>query len=94
MAHKPESFLTKQKVPLNLTLNLKLPDKNLVSALANSNEGHNGFVDSVSLHPDGRFGLSGSFDETLRLWDLMTGRCLNVFEGHTGSLNSVFISAD
>jgi len=57
-------------------------------------EGHTGGVNSVAISPDGRFVLSGSWDETLRLWDLATGQCLRTLKGHTERVNSVAISPD
>ena len=57
-------------------------------------EGHPNDVKSVSISPDGRLALSGSKDETLRLWELATGDCVGTFEGHTGEVNSVSISPD
>jgi len=30
--------------------------------------GHNSWVNSVTFSPDGRYALSGSSDETLKLW--------------------------
>jgi small GTP-binding protein len=44
--------------------------------------------------PDGRRALTGSIDKTVQLWDLRTGRCLRVFEGHTDWVWSVAWSAD
>ena len=38
--------------------------------------------------------LSGSEDKTLRLWEVESGKCLRTFEGHTGNVNSVCLSAD
>lgn len=32
--------------------------------------GHNHFVSDVVMSSDGQFALSGSWDKTLRLWDL------------------------
>jgi len=56
--------------------------------------GHTKLVASVAISPDSRWGLSGSYDRTLRLWDLSSGQCLRVFEGHTSQVNSVAISPD
>ena len=42
---------------------------------------------SVALTPDGRKGISGSEDKTVRVWDLESGVCLKVLEGHTESVS-------
>ncbi len=55
-------------------------------------EGHSDLVTSVVLSPDGRWGLSGSWDNTCRLWDLVTGNCLRTFEGHTSFVTSIAMS--
>ena len=47
--------------------------------------GHTDSVMSVALTPDGRKGISGSSDKTVRVWDLESGECLKVLEGHTGN---------
>jgi serine/threonine protein kinase len=57
-------------------------------------EGHPGIVQSVALSPDRRWGLSGSLDDTLRLWDLATGACLRTFKGHADTVSSVAIAPD
>ena len=46
-------------------------------------------VTSVCLSGDARLALSGSIDNTLQLWDVITGRCLQTLEGHTDEVNSV-----
>jgi WD40 repeat protein len=48
----------------------------------------------VAISPDGSWGISGSADNTLRLWELETGRCLRTFQGHTEVVKSVVISPD
>ena len=41
-----------------------------------------------------RYALSGSFDKTLKLWDVAGGACLRTLEGHAGNVNSVSLNAD
>jgi WD40 repeat protein len=38
--------------------------------------------------------LSGAEDHTVRLWEVETGRCLRVLEGHTASVRSLAWSPD
>ncbi len=46
-------------------------------------EGHVEAVNCVALTPDGMLAISGSSDGTLRIWDLVTGRCQRLLEVHT-----------
>lgn len=41
--------------------------------------GQSSWILSVSITPDGRFGISVSRDNTVCLWDLATGQCLQTF---------------
>src|SRR5262249_35420991 len=51
--------------------------------------GHTGVINSVTFSPDGKRVLSGSGDETLRLWDVETCQQVRCLKGHTGCVNSV-----
>jgi guanine nucleotide-binding protein subunit beta-2-like 1 protein len=56
--------------------------------------GHGHFVQDVIISSDGQFALSGSWDGTLRLWDLNTGSTTRRFVGHKKDVLSVAFSAD
>jgi len=56
--------------------------------------GHNHFVSDVVMSSDGQYALSGSWDKTLRLWDLNTGKSARQFVSHTKDVLSVAFSAD
>jgi guanine nucleotide-binding protein subunit beta-2-like 1 protein len=56
--------------------------------------GHAHFVQDLVVSSDGQFALSGSWDGTLRLWDLNFGTTTRRFVGHTKDVLSVAFSAD
>ena len=56
--------------------------------------GHAHYVQDVVISSDGQFALSGSWDGTLRLWDLTTGATTRRFVGHTKDVLSVAFSVD
>ena len=56
--------------------------------------GHAGGVYSVAFSPDGRTLASASHDDTLKLWDVASGRELRTLTGHTDSVISVAFSPD
>src|SRR5205807_275079 len=53
--------------------------------------GHTGRVRSVAVAADGRSAVSGSYDRTVRAWDLAGGRCTAVLEGHSDWVSSVAV---
>jgi len=40
-------------------------------------------VKCVAILPDGRRYISGSGDKTLKVWDVETGECVAMLEGHS-----------
>jgi WD40 repeat protein len=51
-------------------------------------------VISVAFSPDGSILASGSWDNSIKLWDPIRGQELKTFTGHTGGVNSIVFSPD
>jgi WD40 repeat protein/transcriptional regulator with XRE-family HTH domain len=56
--------------------------------------GHTDGLYAVAYSPDGKSVLTGSTDETARLWDARTGAELRRFIGHTAAVEAVAFSPD
>lgn len=70
------------------------PDAEGVGFARRSLTGHSQCVQDVVISSDSNFALSGSWDKTLRLWDLNMGETVRTFQKHTSDVNSVAFSAD
>jgi hypothetical protein len=51
-------------------------------------------VNALAVTPDGRFVVSGSFDNTLRVWNLATGKIKTTLQGHMSYVFAVAITPD
>jgi WD40 repeat protein len=56
--------------------------------------GHTSDVHGLAISPSGALIASGSFDGTVRLWDIANARELRCFNGHLGVVNCVAFSPD
>src|SRR5262249_41138224 len=56
--------------------------------------GHTGEVTSVAFSADGRHIVSGSRDQTVKVWDARTGQERLTLKGHTVGVTSVAFSPD
>lgn len=67
-------------------INYGVPRKSLL--------GHNHFVQDLAISSDGQYVLSGSWDKTLRLWEIQSGSTTRRFVGHKNDVLSVAFSPD
>ncbi|MEZ2315169.1 MAG: WD40 repeat domain-containing protein, partial [Microcoleus sp.] len=54
--------------------------------------GHTHFVNAVAIAPDGKTAISASFDQTLKIWDIDSGRELRTLTDHTSGVSAVAIA--
>lgn len=64
------------------------------TGLAASLMGHTGPVSSVAMSTDGRRAVSGSWDGTLKVWNLDSGNELGTLSGHSDQVYCVAVSGD
>jgi WD40 repeat protein len=57
-------------------------------------KGHKGSVDSAEFSPDGKRIVTGSFDETAKVWDAATGEETLTLIGHSKYVKSAAFSPD
>jgi|GEM_PF-2402352 len=75
--------------PVNIVTDpiLSFPNKNEMN-------GHANYISAVAFSPDGKTAVSGSFDQTFKLWNVQTKQLIQTFEGHNGLINMIAFSPD
>ena len=56
--------------------------------------GHTGWVNCVTITPNGLHAVSGGYDETLKVWDLGKGTCTATLRGHSSQVRCAAITLD
>ncbi|MCP4111117.1 MAG: hypothetical protein GY749_37255 [Desulfobacteraceae bacterium] len=57
-------------------------------------KGHENVINALAFSPDGNKLISGSGDETARIWNIRSGKTLHVLKGHTNDIYAVAFSSD
>ena len=57
-------------------------------------KGHTDYIWEVAYSPDGKRIASGSWDESIKIWDAASGKCLKTLTGHSDVIDSVAYSPD
>ena len=88
---KAEALLCSRRLPyLRELRRLETEDPALLRTLA----GHTDSVNAVAVTPDGCMAISGSFDCTLKIWNLTTGVCLREVTEGAGWGSAVSVTPD
>ncbi|ODV83766.1 hypothetical protein CANARDRAFT_202344 [[Candida] arabinofermentans NRRL YB-2248] len=67
-------------------------DENNYGVAKKALKGHSHIVQDCAISPDGAYAISGSWDKTVRLWDMQAGESIKRLVGHTDDVLSVSIS--
>ncbi|NCR73225.1 MAG: protein kinase [Microcystis aeruginosa LG13-12] len=87
-APNPQPVVTQKQPPVMPKINSS------VSPLDKTLTGHSNWVYSVVYSPDGRYLASGGSDNTIKIWEVATGRELRTLTGHSDFFRSVVYSPD
>ncbi|MEB3218555.1 MAG: serine/threonine-protein kinase [Nostocales cyanobacterium 94392] len=79
-----------------ISINTSIPSTSIPSRilLQKTLTEHSDWVNSVAISPDGNILASGSFDNTIKLWNLATGELIRTLAEHSDWVNSVAFSPD
>ena len=96
--HDPTLILTSSRDKTVMVWRRHEPDSTMekptVGVAERALRGHSHFVSDVIISSDGQYALSGSWDGTLRLWEISSGKTTRRFVGHTKDVLSVAFSTD
>jgi WD40 repeat protein len=56
--------------------------------------GHTDKITALVVSPDGKTLITGGEDNTIRIWDVSSGKVIRVLQGHQGFINSLTLSRD
>ncbi|AKV67221.1 serine/threonine-protein kinase [Microcystis panniformis] len=85
-------YLKYKRFPV--TPQLLISDLSSLRFLDKTLTGHSNVVWSVAYSPDGRYLASGSWDKTIKIWEVATGKQLRTLTGHSDWVRSVVYSPD
>lgn len=64
------------------------------STLVTTLRGHSAGVLSFTVSPDGSLLFTGSYDQTVRVWETATWSCVKILKGHGGGVRALAVAAD
>ncbi len=82
------------KTPLKSPKSALIPQKKARSNQLYSLRSHVWDVSDLAFSPNGKFLISGSFDETIQLWSLLTRKLIRTYPGQKDGVQAVLITPD
>ncbi|KAI9694181.1 MAG: hypothetical protein M1822_003452 [Bathelium mastoideum] len=86
-------YLDTRNSTLNSNRRAPIKDR-LLEQLPRIRDGHKNGVEWIALSPDRRQLASASLDDTIRLWDAVTGQPTHILAAHSDKITSVTFSSD
>ena len=86
--------MTENKKPAATTNSKEDAENKPLAVLERELVGHEHWVRTIAVSPNGQWAASGGSDKTIKIWDLETGKCRASLKGHKDKVNCVAISAD
>ena len=71
---------------------ISVPDESPPVEHPPQEDGHRGNVTAIAFAPDGERLVTASWDGTIKLWDIVTGRNTLTLTGHDGAVSSVSVA--
>ena len=56
--------------------------------------GHEGYIQSLAMSPDGKYAVTGGLDRTIRVWEIPTAREVARWEAHDSAVTALAFSPD
>src|SRR6478672_13551531 len=83
-----------QAAPVDVSVSAVNPHSWQNVQLLRTLRGHTDWVNCVAISPDGQTLVSGSRDNTIKIWNLASGKVLATLRGHSEAIYSLAISPD
>jgi len=95
VTRQQQSFLTKASSLVASLLTKEPPVTSWQKVqLRRTISGHKDTVRAVAITTDGQMMVSGSYDRTIRLWELPSGKLLRTLSAHTNRVTDIALSSD
>lgn len=96
MSIKAGKRARRMNIPLTLKYQAMATLREVLNGVVEQNRlaGHQSSIVDLAFSPDGKLLASGSYDDTVKLWNVADGSLINTLEAHTDNVDLVSFSPD